>query len=221
MADVNFYVRRVSNIANSIRLPASGSTVTTEFLSNQNYLAINVDLFQTNQFANMKNLISLDGSTQTALSSALYDVKFQQQTKTDIRSYSNLLTDAMIQLITSASSLANSTQTSFIDTGATYVDSTLKNFYYVVTNGLFVLRKGAEYEADEFYSYYYDKMDSYETRFKIIMSFGIVFIALSLVILIPYVFKVHKTNNRVLSLFGMIPLAEIKKLASRCEAYSV
>ena len=97
----------------------------------------------------------------------------------------------------------------------------MKNFYYVVTNGLFVLRKGAEYEADEFYSYYYDKMETYETRFKIIMSFGIFFIGLSLVVLIPYVFKVHKTNNRVLSLFGMIPLAEIKELASRCEAYSV
>ena len=67
----------------------------------------------------MKDLISLDGSTYTALSTALYDVKFQQQTKTDIKSYSNLLTDAMIQLITSASSLANSTQSSFIDTGAT------------------------------------------------------------------------------------------------------
>lgn len=29
-----------------------------------------------------------------------------------------------------------------------YVDSTQKNFFFVVSNGLFVLRKGAEYEAD-------------------------------------------------------------------------
>lgn len=53
------------------------------------------------------------------------------------------------------------------------------------------------------------------------MILGIVVLLLSLAILIPYVFKVHKTNTRVLSLFGMIPLAEIKELANRCEAYSV
>lgn len=53
------------------------------------------------------------------------------------------------------------------------------------------------------------------------MILGIVVLLLSLVILIPYVFKVHKTNNRVLSLFGMIPVNEIKELASRCEAYSL
>lgn len=64
-------------------------------------------------------------------------------------------------------------------------------------------------------------MESYETSFRIVMILGIFFILLSLVMLIPYVFKVHKTNNRVLSLFGMIPIAEIKLLAEKCEVYSV
>jgi len=32
---------------------------------------------------------------------------------------------------------------------------------------------------------------------------------------------VHKTNNRVMSLFGIIPIAEIKELAAKCERYIV
>lgn len=53
------------------------------------------------------------------------------------------------------------------------------------------------------------------------MALAIGFLALSLIILIPYVFKVHKTNNRVLSLFGKISLNEIKELVARCEVYSI
>lgn len=53
------------------------------------------------------------------------------------------------------------------------------------------------------------------------MILGIVFLILAIVILIPIVFSVHRTNNRVLSLFGTIPLHEIRELASKCEKYIV
>lgn len=51
------------------------------------------------------------------------------------------------------------------------------------------------------------------------MILGIVFLILAIAILIPIVFSVHRTNNRVLSLFGTIPLLEIRELASKCEKY--
>lgn len=51
------------------------------------------------------------------------------------------------------------------------------------------------------------------------MILGIVFLILAIAILIPIVFSVHRTNNRVLSLFGTIPLIEIRELASKCEKY--
>ncbi|KAL4478284.1 hypothetical protein ABPG72_016596 [Tetrahymena utriculariae] len=222
MADVNFYSRRVFNLANQIRLPVSPTTQQQAYVNDQSSLSTNVNLLQTNQFQNMKNIINLDSSTYNKLTTALYDVKFQQQQLNDVKTYQNLLTDAMIQYITSSSSLANSTLSSFLPSASSqgYVDSTIKNFFYVIQNGLFVLRKGTEFESSEIFRYYYNETDNFENSFKIIMILGIVFLLLSLVILIPYVFKVHKTNTRVLSLFGMIPVTEIKELVSRCEAYS-
>ena len=44
---------------------------------------------------------------------------------------------------------------------------------------------------------------------------------LSITVLIPIVFSVHRTNNRVLSLFGSIPLLQIRELATKCEKYIV
>jgi hypothetical protein len=51
------------------------------------------------------------------------------------------------------------------------------------------------------------------------MSVALFFLIMSQVVLIPIVFQVHKTNNRVMSLFGIIPIAEIKELSAKCEKY--
>jgi hypothetical protein len=50
----------------------------------------------------------------------------------------------MFQYITAASSLTNSTFASFAVSASTstFVQSTQKNFYFVVQNGLYVLREG-------------------------------------------------------------------------------
>jgi len=119
-------------------------------------------------------------------------------------------------LITSASSLANSTLASFL---VSDVESTQKNFFYVIVNGLGILRRGSDYIAGIFYNFYYGLADTYQTQFEIILILGILFLFLSICILIPIVFSVHKTNNRVLSLFGTIPLIEIRELAIKCEKY--
>lgn len=71
------------------------------------------------------------------------------------------------------------------------------------------------------YNFYVNKMNDYEKQIRIIFIIATIFLVLSLAILIPYVFNVHRTNNRVLSLFGMINTLEIKELAARCEVYSV
>lgn len=58
-----------------------------------------------------------------------------------------------------------------------------------------------------------------QKKFMYIMIAAVVFICITQVFLIPIVFTVHKTNNKVLSLFGIIPSPEIKSLAHNCEAY--
>ena len=101
------------------------------------------------------------------------------------------------------------------------IQATQKNFFYVQRNGLGILRRGTDHIANLMYQFYNSLLDDFKSKFEIIMILGIVFLILAIVILIPIVFSVHRTNNRVLSLFGTIPLHEIRELASKCEKYIV
>jgi hypothetical protein len=51
------------------------------------------------------------------------------------------------------------------------------------------------------------------------MILAIIFLVLAQFILIPIVFSVQKTNTRVISLFALVPVDEIKLLAECCEKY--
>jgi hypothetical protein len=99
------------------------------------------------------------------------------------------------------------------------LDSTNKNFFFVRRNGLGPLRLGSESQAKDFYDYSRSLTYSYESKFRIIMIVGLIILFLSQLILIPIVFSVQRMNNKVLSLFGYIPLNEISELASKCERF--
>ena len=180
----------------------------------------------------------MESQSTSQMSSEYYNIQFLIQSGA-IQVYQNIYNDAFFQvfiifnflycsyfflntqlrqLITSASSLANSTLSSFLNTD---IQSTQKNFFYVQVNGLGILRRGSEYIAGLFYNFYYGLSDSFQIQFLIIMILGIVFLMLSITVLIPIVFSVHRTNNRVLSLFGSIPLLQIRELATKCEKYIV
>lgn len=51
------------------------------------------------------------------------------------------------------------------------------------------------------------------------MIIGIVCLSISSLVLIPIVSQVHDTNNKVLSLFGIIPIKDLKDLVAKCEMY--
>ena len=51
------------------------------------------------------------------------------------------------------------------------------------------------------------------------MIIGIVCLTISSLVLIPIVSQVHDTNNKVLSLFGIIPVKDLKDLVTKCEIY--
>ena len=51
------------------------------------------------------------------------------------------------------------------------------------------------------------------------MCIGIIFTILSQCILLPIVFAVHRTNNKVISLFGYIHEKDVKELESKCQRY--
>jgi len=156
-------------------------------------------------------VLESDGVSTYDSQTVWLETKLDNGNKNDSRIY----TDAIFQYVTSASAVRNASLATLVD--VTHQD--YKSFFYVVKNGLGPLRDGSEKEAEIFYNYYVDKTNSYNTLFLVIMIVGIIVLIISELILIPIVFSVHKTNNRVLSLFGYIPTNEIDELAAKCEEY--
>ncbi|CAD8089763.1 unnamed protein product [Paramecium primaurelia] len=126
-----------------------------------------------------------------------------------------LFDDAMMYFITSGSQLDNASNDSFIQSS----NSGYKNFYFLINNGYYVLRNGSENIANNFYEFYSNLIQDYLIKFLIIMIIGIAFLIISSLVLIPIVSQVHDTNNKVLSLFGIIPVNELKDLVTKCEQY--
>ena len=54
----------------------------------------------------------------------------------------------------------------------------------------------------------------------VFMILAIFFILFGVLILVKYVVLIHKTNNKVISLFGMIKAIDIKTLTAKCEEFS-
>jgi hypothetical protein len=141
----------------------------------------------------------------------------EHEVQNGVTTESRIFTDSVFQYITSASAVRNATLTNLNATAAT--DSTPDDFYFVRRNGLGPLRNGSELEAQTFYNYYIDKTKDYNTIFVILLVVALVMLAIADAILIPIVFSVHRTNDRVLAFFGYIPLAEITELAAKCERF--
>ncbi|CAD8089671.1 unnamed protein product [Paramecium primaurelia] len=218
MADVNFYTRLLQMLGNSTYIADKhGYTTTTADTFIKANLSYLVDTLKVVQFDVIKARIKMEARMTGSSNLETYQVKFLL-TSGEEKTYDNIFNDALFQIITSASSLRNSSAASF-NGSVTTVDNTQKNFFYVMTNGLFVLRKGSENIAQRFFDFYSEEINDYQVTFFVIMGVGIFCLVVSAMILIPIVFQVHKTNNMVMSLFGIIPIQEIKELAAKCENY--
>ena len=53
----------------------------------------------------------------------------------------------------------------------------------------------------------------------VILILAIVFISIASLVIIPIIFSVEKSNNKVISLFGLIPQNEIKYICEQCNSY--
>ena len=51
------------------------------------------------------------------------------------------------------------------------------------------------------------------------MIISVLILIVTHVVVLPILFNVDKTNNKVLSLFGLIPVEEIRELSQKCEDY--
>ena len=119
--------------------------------------------------------------------------------------------------MTQANSLRNSSLEQLANMNETNIFT--KAFYFVSKNGYEALRTSAIKITDMFFNNAFDLLASYDIIFRLLMILGVVAILLLTVFLLPIVFSVHKTNNKVLSLFGNIQYPEIKGLITKCENY--
>lgn len=134
----------------------------------------------------------------------MFQLKFLLQTG-EVKEVEHVYTDAVFQYITAASSLTNATYSSFEtvfnfakdgEDYPKYKDNSFKNMFLVRDNGLFVLRKGSEDIAEDYFDYYHGLTEDFQKSFLIIMIGAVVFVMVTQMFLIPIVFNVHKTNNK-------------------------
>jgi len=174
-----------------------------------------IDDLSSVQFDIMRATEVLQSKGATTVDSETFEIEHRVSGAT---TYENrIYTDSVFQYITAASSIRNSSLDALVSTSTT--ESTPQNYYFVRRNGYGPLRIGSTEESTNFYNFYIDRAGTYDNTFKAIMIVALVVLVISDMILIPIVFQVHKTNDRVLSFFGFIPIAEISELAAKCEQY--
>jgi uncharacterized membrane protein len=92
-------------------------------------------------------------------------------------------------------------------------------YLYTKYNELFSIRAGSSKVLNDLLIAYNETVSSYIVYFWILSGLmGLVTIAW-LFLSIPYVLSVTKINNRVLSLFSLIPHKDVLKLIGRCIKY--
>ncbi|EAR83935.1 PAS domain S-box protein (macronuclear) [Tetrahymena thermophila SB210] len=234
MEEVNYYTRMLQMLGNYFYGLTPGTSTasnindgTNNVLEFQAQLDNYVTQLQTNVFTVIRYQIQMNSRKSSVPADPQYTIYSQTQTGT-ITTDQKLFTDAIFAFITASSTLKSVAVYNFVDSGAYYglttpnpgyQESTSKNIYYLRQNGLFVLKDAAYTIAQNFYNFYYNMVDGYVTNYRVVMIIAIIFLVISQLILIPIVFNVIKTNNRVLSLFGYIPNSEIKELAMKCERF--
>jgi hypothetical protein len=72
-----------------------------------------------------------------------------------------------------------------------------------------------------FYTVYRNRTDTYKKKFIALMVVGIVLPFFAMLVLVPIVTSLQKTNKKVISMFGFIPTNEINELANKCEKFIV
>jgi len=86
-------------------------------------------------------------------------------------------------------------------------------------NGLFTMRNTSDSLNSRLVTAYSNSVDDYLDSSWIVFIIAMVSIGISLCGMIPSVFKIHKANNKVLSLFGLISIKDIELLVVKVENF--
>ena len=96
----------------------------------------------------------------------------------------------------------------------------MKDFFYITSNGLKSLRQGSKRQANVFFIFYSDLINQIQLNLMVFMILSLFSILAGVFIIVKNVVLIHKTNNKVISLFGMIKAGDIRGLTTKCEEFS-
>ncbi|EGR30230.1 PAS domain S-box family protein [Ichthyophthirius multifiliis] len=224
LSDINFYTRKLWLLGNGYIQAHNNNSL----LDIENFYKTQLEKYVKNLQDVQFNVIKADIKMQNRMKEPpdnqpyqFYSKKQNNETSVEYKSF----TDAIFQYITSASTLKSAQLINFIpqlqnnNQQVSIIEPTQIYYFIVRQNGLFLFRQSCEEISENFFNFYYNLVQDSDLQFLIIMIIGILFFILSQFILIPIVFQVIKTNNRVLSLFGYIPIVEIKYLSYKCDKF--
>ncbi|CAD8114609.1 unnamed protein product [Paramecium primaurelia] len=100
-----------------------------------------------------------------------------------------------------------------------YITPAQQSFFYINYNGLRNIRLGLVERLDQIYTFFQDLISSKFGTFLALMIISIIILIITHAIVIPILLKVDRANNKVLSMFGLIPPIEIKELSDKCEKF--
>ncbi|CAD8045670.1 unnamed protein product [Paramecium sonneborni] len=205
MADVVFYTRY-------LQLMAYGNVTYDQNFRDK--LSLQVNQLKTIQYSLIKSRINIEAKKNVFSDTAINVTYLYDNIE---QNYSSTLSDAIFQLVTSASIIRNASLPSFINLNST--ENTVKNVFFIIRNGYQLLRQGSQDVSQIYYDFFVFIIEDYNSIFYAVLSLAITSLVIAQIFLIPVVLKVHNINNKVMSLFGLLTQKDIKELASRSEQF--
>lgn len=99
------------------------------------------------------------------------------------------------------------------------VDPGLKSFFYAMRNGFGPLREGAELMIENLDAFHTERREHYEKTFQTILIISEITIAIAAIVSIPFIFAALQTKDKIISLFGYIPVSQIESMIDNGERY--
>jgi len=126
--------------------------------------------------------------------------------------------DGYFQYMTAVDHVGHATLASLVSPQSN-VDPTLKALSYATRNGYGPLREGAEMMMNSFNDYFYDRKEYYTKTFLIILIITEIAIAIAAIISIPFGFGAFQTKDKIIALFGYIPVSQIELMVEKGERF--
>ncbi|KAL4441102.1 hypothetical protein ABPG74_002052 [Tetrahymena malaccensis] len=223
MSDINYYQRKLWAIANNYWAIPVNFTQDSFFSLNQNTLFLHNELIQKTQFQIIKDQLQANSITSNTFQSNYITTSSMLQNGQVVQSQQEF-TDAIFSYTTGANTISNSTMANMIfpdgvPSNPTFVGTDQKYFYYNKVNGLYVLRNNSEYESEKMYNFYYNLINTFHQSEFIVFMTSIAVILIGTFGILPFLFTTHKSNNKVLSLFGLISPKKINELVLKVENF--